>query len=66
MNRVEQIESEIRQMTPEELANFRAWFAEFDAQCWDRQLEEDVKAGKLDELAARALRDHEAGKSTEL
>jgi len=42
------------------------WFAEFDAAAWDRQLELDVKAGKLDTLADEALRDHAAGKSTEL
>jgi hypothetical protein len=66
MSRVEQIEAEIRRMPPDELALFRAWFAEFDAELWDRQLEADVKAGKLDSLTARALREHEAGNSTEL
>jgi hypothetical protein len=66
MSRVHQIESEIQRMSPEELAVFRAWFAEFDADAWDRQFELDVKAGKLDDLAARALRDHESGRSTEL
>ena len=66
MNRVEQIEAEIRRMSSEELARFRAWFAEFDAKAWDRQLEQDVLAGKLDGLAERALRDHQAGNSTEL
>ena len=66
MTRLEQIESEIQRMSPEEIATFRAWFTEFDAQSWDRQFEEDVKAGKLDALTAQALRDHEAGNSTEL
>ena len=66
MSRVEQVESEIQRMSKEELASLRAWFAEFDAQAWDRQFEQDVKAGKLDELTARALREHEAGNSTEL
>jgi hypothetical protein len=33
---------------------------------WDRQIEDDVKAGKLDRLAKQALRDHEADRSTEL
>jgi hypothetical protein len=66
MSRVQQIESEIQRMSPEELSVFRAWFAEFDADAWDRQFELDVKAGKLDDLAARALRDHESGHSTDL
>jgi hypothetical protein len=66
MSRVEQIETEIRRMSAEELALFRAWFAEFDAESWDRQFAEDVKAGKLDALADLAVRDHEAGHSTKL
>ena len=35
-------------------------------EAWDRQFEADVKAGKLDTLAERALRDHRAGRSTRL
>ena len=66
MSRVEQIEAEIQRMSSEELAIFRAWFAEFDWESWDRQLAEDVKAGKLDALAALAVRDHESGRSTKL
>lgn len=30
---------------------------------WDRQLERDVEAGKLDALADEALREHAAGKT---
>lgn len=66
MSRVEQIEAEIQRMSSEELGLFRAWFAEFDAELWDRQFAADVKAGKLDSLAALAVRDHEAGHSTKL
>ncbi len=66
MSRVEQIEAEIQRMSPEELAMFRTWFAEFDWESWDRQFAEDVNAGRLDSLAAVAIRDHEAGRSTKL
>lgn len=66
MEKVERIEREVEELLSEELAKFRQWFAAFDADAWDRQLEVDVKAGKLDALADRALRDHEAGKSTKL
>jgi hypothetical protein len=52
-----EIKHVIRQLSPEDLAEFRAWFAEFDAQVWDRQLEEDVAAGRLDSLADEALQD---------
>ena len=66
MGKVENLEEQIRTLSPAELARFREWFAEFDAEAWDRQLEADVKTGKLDKLAERALRAHAAGQSTEL
>lgn len=66
MSTVKQLEEQIRQMTEEELAAFRRWFAEFDAEVWDQQFEADVRAGKLDSLAEQALRDHESGRSTKL
>ena len=66
MSKVEQIEGEVKELSADELSAFRAWFAEFDAHAWDRQFEADVRAGKLDAMAERALRDHSAGRSTEL
>jgi hypothetical protein len=66
MSRVEQIEGQIQQLTAEELAALRDWFAAFDAEAWDRQTEADALDGKLDRLAKAALRDHAAGRSTEL
>jgi hypothetical protein len=66
MSKVKQIESQIKELSSEELAAFRPWFSEFDSDTWDRQFEADVKAGKLDSFADRALRDHTAGKSTKL
>lgn len=66
MSKVEQIENQIQELSPKELASLREWFAEYDAAMWDRQFESDVKAGKLDALGDRALRDHLAGRSTKL
>ena len=39
------------------LAEFRQWFAEFDSAIWDRQLEADLNAGKLDALLSEAEED---------
>ena len=66
MSRVEQIEGQIQQLTAEELASLREWFAEFDAESWDRQMDADARSGKLDRLAEAALRDHAGGRSTKL
>jgi uncharacterized protein YfaT (DUF1175 family) len=63
---VEQIEERIEKLSAEELARFRAWFVEFDAQAWDQQIEADAAAGKLDGLLSEALADYRAGKSREL
>jgi hypothetical protein len=66
MGHVEKIEQDVRALSPEELAQFRVWFLDYDWAAWDRQLERDVQAGKLDQLADRALRDHAAGKTKPL
>jgi hypothetical protein len=66
MSRVEQIENQVRELNAAELQAFRQWFAEFDAAAWDRQFGDDLKAGKFNGLAERALRDHQSGRSTKL
>ena len=66
MSRMENIVSQIGELSSAELAAFREWFAKFDASAWDRQFEADVKAGKFDSLAEQALDDHAARRSTEL
>lgn len=38
MSRVEKIEAEVQQMTAAELEQFRAWFAEFEADVTNRKL----------------------------
>ena len=53
-------------MSADELAAFRAWFEQFDADQWDRQFEADASSGKLDALADRALRSLENGEATPL
>jgi hypothetical protein len=60
------IEQDVQDLTPSELATFRRWFLEFDAQAWDGQMTEDVRKGRLDNLADEALAAHRAGKSKEL
>ena len=66
MNKIENIENEVRGLTAAELAAFRKWFLEFDADAWDRQLERDNASGKLADLAKKSMSDHKSGKSTKL
>lgn len=66
MSSIKEIEEAIEKLPPEGLAQFRAWFSEFDAALWDRQLEVDVAAGKLDGLADAALAEYRSGGSSAL
>ena len=66
MGDVKSIEKAVEALPPSELAQFRHWFAEFDAAAWDRQVELDAAAGKLDGLAAEALDDYRTGSAREL
>ena len=56
MSRVENIQGQVQSLSGEELKAFRDWFAGFDAEVWDAQIEADSKNGKLSSLAERALR----------
>ncbi|NEO60099.1 MAG: hypothetical protein F6J98_06545 [Moorea sp. SIO4G2] len=61
-----EIERAVSQLSREDLAKFRTWFAEFDAANWDRQFETDVATGRLDALADKALKDLRQGNCTDL
>jgi hypothetical protein len=63
---LEELEKTISHLPPEELTKFREWFLDFDAAQFDKRIEIDAKDGRLDSLADAALRDHSAGKSTQL
>ncbi len=65
MSKVESLRQEIRSLSPQELAELRTWFLEYDAELWDRQIEEDARTGRLDRLAKKALEPYYAGKHTE-
>jgi len=65
MSTVEEIEAAIRQLSPDEMATFRAWYSEFDAAAWERQIAEDEAAGRLDWLIHEALDDLDAGRCTD-
>jgi hypothetical protein len=64
MRTVQEIKDSIRQLSRAELAAFRSWFTEFDAQQWDRELEEDPASGKLDALVQEAITDLRQGRLT--
>ena len=62
MTTVKEIEAAVEHLPKGKLAQFRAWFDEFDARQWDKQFELDASTGKLDDLAHQALSDKKAGR----
>lgn len=59
---IQELESAVTQLPSQELAQFIAWFEEFQAQAWDTQIEQDILAGRLDTLAEQANQEFEAGR----
>jgi len=66
MTSIQYLEEQVKQLNPIERQKFREWFLEWDADDWDRQIEQDAQAGKLDAFAAEALAEYNAGKATEI
>ncbi|MCC5598732.1 hypothetical protein [Nostoc favosum] len=58
---LEQIESAILQLSPNEYQKLLEWFADLDYQRWDEQLEKDIADGKLEAFAQEAIAEFETG-----
>ena len=54
MTKVHEIQAAIESLPKEEYIRLRQWFSERDWDEWDKQIEEDSKAGKLDFLTREA------------
>ena len=63
---VSELEDAIRQLSQEEFTLLASWIDEYRAEQWDRQIEADIRAGRLDEAGRRADADFEAGRCTPL
>lgn len=61
MNAVKEIEAAIGELPRNEFFELISWIkGQFEDE-WDRQIEDDVKAGRLDHLAREALAEYHAG-----
>lgn len=59
---LKELESAVAQLPADELSVFARWFEEYLADAWDRRIEADIHAGRLDESGRRADADFEAGR----
>lgn len=62
----EDIEKAIEQLSPAELARFRAWFQQFEADRFDQAVTSDAQAGRLESFAEEALTEYRAGRTRDL
>ena len=60
MSTVEQIETEIEHLSPQDMHRVADWLAEYRAQLWDKQIEEDAGVGKLDFLFEEAEKERQS------
>ena len=63
---VKEIETAITQLSAEDVAKLVGWLEDYQAQLWDKQIEEDLEAGRLDALLAEVDKEYEAGLSQPL
>lgn len=61
MTQLELLEQHIAELDDDSFSKLREWFIELDQARWDKKLEADSNAGKLDFLINVALAEHEAG-----
>lgn len=66
MTRLEKLEAEIKQLSPDEVRKLHDWLSELQAEHWDEKITRDADAGKLDDLANAALAAHKAGQTRPL
>jgi hypothetical protein len=63
---VKEIEMAIGRLSAQELTELMAWLEEYHAQVWDKQIEEDLEAGRLDAVLAEVDREIEQGQARPL
>ncbi len=59
---LKKLEEHVQRLSPEELKQFRAWFAAFDARTWDAKVGPDSGSGELNALVSKALVEHSSKK----
>jgi len=58
---VTEIQAAISELTSDDLADLVNWLEDYQARLWDKQIEEDLKTGRLDKVLADVDKEYEAG-----
>jgi predicted HAD superfamily phosphohydrolase YqeG len=62
MSTVQEIETAIQKLKPQEIHEVADWLQELREELWDKQIDADAKAGRLDKLMEEAKQDYLAGR----
>lgn len=63
---ITEIKTAVTQLSQNELAELIEWLDEFQESQWDKQIEEDLKAGRLDRLIEQAEKAFDEGKCRQI
>jgi hypothetical protein len=66
MTDIEELETQVSNLSDEKLAIFRDWFYQFDNELWDKKIATDFRAGKLNHLIEKARLEFSEGKAREI
>ena len=61
MSRIDEIKAKIESLPSEEFAEIFRWLSEKDWERWDKEIEADSKAGRLDFLVREARKEKAKG-----
>jgi peptide subunit release factor 1 (eRF1) len=62
MSTVQEIETAIQKLKPQEIHEVADWLQELREELWDKQIDAGAKAGRLDKLMEEAKQDYLAGR----
>ena len=66
MKTLDEIKSAVTHLPGREFSRFRKWFDEYESKQWDKEIANDIKAGKLAKIGQKALKDFQAGRCSQL
>jgi len=58
---IQELEMAIKQLSVKEVASLMTWLIDYHEQLWDRQIEDDLDMGRLDNLLDEVDREYAAG-----
>ena len=62
MTAIEELKAAVINLPADKIFQFSQWFEEFMAERWDKKIEADILAGRLDKIAQQVDEDFDAGR----